>query len=362
MRDLQIMLKPASSLCNLRCDYCFYEAVAQNRSIPSYGIMTPETVQAVLVHIFCDLDPGDRITFAFQGGEPTLAGLDFFRDFVCRVQRLNCDCEVFYQLQTNGTLLDDQWCAFLKEHAFLVGLSLDCLRSVHDRNRKDVAGNGTFDRVMETKEMLDGWKIDYNVLATLTRDLAAEPEAVWAFLRQNRIMFAQFTPCFGNAPGALTPEDFAHFYEKLIFLWHDAWKRGTYISVKLIDDLVTLLATGDQVTACGLTGRCGPQIIVEAGGDVYPCDFYATDIWRIGNLCNLSIKSLYESPKQAQFRCRTRQLPLCGNCRYMAICGGNCPKMQKHICYGEGDSLCGMQQLFDRCIGILLSVARQLRQ
>lgn len=359
MRDLEIMLKPASSLCNLRCSYCFYEAAARRRSIPSWGVMTPETAQAVLENIFCELDPGDRISFAFQGGEPTLAGLDFFRDFIRRVQLLNPGCLVSYRLQTNGILLDGQWCAFLKEQAFLVGLSLDCLPSVHDANRKDGAGNGTFARIMEAKETLDAWAIDYNVLATLTGDLAAQPEAVWAFLRQHGIMFVQFTPCFGDAPGALTPEAFAHFYEKLIPLWHSAWKKGTYISVKFIDDLVTLLASG-QVTACGLTGSCSPQIIVEANGDVYPCDFYASDDWRIGNLCQDSIKTLYESPRQAQFRRRARQQPLCGDCRYKAVCGGSCPKMRKHICYGDEHSACGMQQLLDQHIETLLSVARQL--
>jgi uncharacterized protein len=142
-------------------------------------------------------------------------------------------------------------------------------------------------------------------------------------------------------------------------LWYDAWSNGTYISVKFIDDLVTLLATG-RVTACGLTGKCEPQIIVEANGDVYPCDFYATDVWRIGNLCRNSIKTLYEDPGMTRFRCRGRQLPLCAACRYKSICGGNCPKMQEHICYGDEDRVCGMQLLLDRHMDTLLRIVRQL--
>ena len=360
MRDLAIMLKPASSLCNLRCSYCFYETVAENRSVYSRGIMTADTAQRILANIFCDLDSGDHISFAFQGGEPTLAGLGFFREFVLRVQQINPGCEISYQLQTNGILLDDSWCEFLKKYDFLVGLSLDCLQPVHDGNRKDGAGQGTFARVMKAKEYLERWQIDYNVLATLTRELAAQPEKVWEFIWRNKIRFVQFTPCFGDMPGAICPEDFAHFYGRLIPLWYNAWEKGVYISVKLIDDLVTLLATG-RITACGLTGNCAPQIIVEADGSVYPCDFFATDSWEIGNLCHHSIKEIYEAPRQTQFRGRKRQLPLCENCRYKAICGGNCPVMQRHICYGKDDSACGMQQLLDRQIKILLSVARQLR-
>lgn len=359
MRELEIMLKPASSLCNLRCSYCFYEAVAGERAVPSQGVMSPETAGAVLEHIFGDLEPGDRVGFAFQGGEPTLAGPGFFRDFIRRAEELNRGCEVSYRLQTNGVLLDEEWCALLKERDFLVGLSLDCLRPVHNACRRDGAGEGTFAQVMAAKERLDAWGIDYNVLATLTRELAARAEAVWAFLRAEGIGFVQFTPCFGETPQALTPADFARFYGELIPLWHRAWEEGTYISVKLIDDLVTLLAEG-RVTACGLTGRCHPQIVVESNGDVYPCDFYATDAWRIGNLCREGLKALYEAPGQARFRRRARQRPLCGDCRYQAICGGGCPRMQRHVCYGEGDSGCGMQALLDRQLGTLLSVARQL--
>lgn len=360
MRDLAIMIKPASSLCNLRCEYCFYETVAENRSVYCRGMMTSDTVQQMLANIFCDLDPADHISFAFQGGEPTLAGLDFFRNFVARVQQINPGCTVSYQLQTNGILLDDTWCEFLKQNEFLVGLSLDCLQSVHDANRKDRTGKGTFAQVLEVKERLDRWQIDYNVLATLTRELAAQPENVWNFIRQNEIRFIQFTPCFGDMPCRIHPEDFAFFYGRLIGLWYEAWKKGEYISVKLIDDLVTLFATG-RLTACGLTGNCSPQIIVEADGSVYPCDFYATDAWEIGNLCHKSIKEIYEDPKQAQFRCRKRSLPLCGNCRYKTICGGNCTVMQEHICYGKDASICGMQKLLDRHIKILLWVAQQQR-
>ena len=131
MKTIHLMLKPASSLCNMRCGYCFYADVAAGRNTPSYGLMGDATAEAILKMIQQDLEPGDGIHFAFQGGEPTLAGLPFFRNFVSRVSQWK-GIRVSYALQTNGLLLDDQWCRFLKEHRFLVGLSLDLLPEAHD--------------------------------------------------------------------------------------------------------------------------------------------------------------------------------------------------------------------------------------
>ena len=117
MKQVSIMLKPASSLCNLRCKYCFYADVAQSRAVPSFGMMKPETMGAILANVAAELQPGDKVHFVFQGGEPTLAGLDFYRTFVAIADQWQ-GVQVTYALQTNGTLLDDAWCEFLKEHNF----------------------------------------------------------------------------------------------------------------------------------------------------------------------------------------------------------------------------------------------------
>ncbi|MDL2293908.1 radical SAM protein, partial [Ruminococcaceae bacterium OttesenSCG-928-D13] len=125
MKRLSVMLKPASSLCNLRCRYCFYADVSSMRGVPNYGIMSDDTAREVIGNIYRDLEDGDEITLAFQGGEPTLAGLDFFKSFVAEAERQPVRARVNWALQTNGVLLDRDWCAFLREKRFLVGLSLD---------------------------------------------------------------------------------------------------------------------------------------------------------------------------------------------------------------------------------------------
>lgn len=142
MKHLSVMIKPASSLCNLRCKYCFYADVAALREVPSYGVMQPETLDAVLRSLRDGLAGGDRLLLSFQGGEPTLAGLGFFRRVTELAAQWPADIRVEYALQTNGILLDPQWCAFLKEHRFLVGISYDILHDLHDAARVDAGGRG----------------------------------------------------------------------------------------------------------------------------------------------------------------------------------------------------------------------------
>ena len=138
MKNLSIMIKPASSLCNMRCVYCFYADVAHQRDIASYGLISDDTLETMLRAIFADLKRGDHLNLAFQGGEPTLAGLNFFRSVIRKVSALNQGVHVHYALQTNGLLLDDEWCAFLHENRFLVGLSYDLLPNRNDEARVDV--------------------------------------------------------------------------------------------------------------------------------------------------------------------------------------------------------------------------------
>lgn len=286
MKNLSVLVKPASSLCNMRCSYCFYADVSARRRMPSSGIMRAETTRDLVRNVFADLADGDELTFVFQGGEPTLAGLDYFRHFIGQVSAQPVQARVSYALQTNGLLLDGAWCAFLKEHDFLVGLSVDGPGAYHDENRKDSGEQGTFQRVMAAKARMDQASVEYNVLTVLTAALASHPGEIWNFLLDNGIRFVQFIPCLEEldagtpSPFALRPQHFASFYGRLFPLWRNAFMRDQYLSVKLFDDIVNLLAHG-AVTACGLTGHCQAQFVIEADGSVYPCDFYAMDQYRL---------------------------------------------------------------------------------
>ena len=268
MKHIAMMIKPASSLCNLRCKYCFYTDVAQQRDIPSYGILSSDTMDRMLEKLAAHLVPGDALQFAFQGGEPTLAGLPWFESFTAGVAQRLPGVQVSYALQTNGTLLDDAWCVFLKKHGFLVGLSLDLLSHDHNAVRVDATGKGTFREVLDAMVRLNRHQVDYNILCTLTRSLAIQPEQIWNIIRELDLRYVQFTPCLdgldntGDNPFALTPQLFASFYTQLFWMWLEAFRAGNYYSIKLFDDVVNLLAYGIP-TACGMTGSCQPQMVAR---------------------------------------------------------------------------------------------------
>lgn len=359
MKNLSIMIKPASSACNLRCQYCFYADLAGLREQASFGRMPEETVDKMLANIRRDLVPGDRITFSFQGGEPTLTGLGWFQDFTAKVA-LWQDIHVDYALQTNGTLLDEKWCEFFAGHHFLVGLSLDILPDCHDFAR----GEGTYGQVLNAMALLKQHKVEFNVLCTLTNYVARHPGKVWKQLENLGIDFVQFIPCLdelespGKSPFALTPKRFASFYTQLFPLWLGAFRRGQYRSVKLFDDLVNQIAFG-AVTACGIDGRCRAQMVVEADGSVYPCDFYCLDAYKVGNLADQSLRAVYESPVNGEFVNRERTFPkICEACPFGRLCGGSCQRMTDCLCE---ENFCGYQSFLREAMPALQAIAREQR-
>lgn len=195
MKQLSIMIKPASSACNLRCKYCFYADVADG-GIPDPLALCPWSGCTGCSKICSpSLRRGDRINFAFQGGEPTLAGLQWFREFTDITDRWDEGVEVTYALQTNATTLDEDWCRYLAEKKYLVGVSLDLLPQCHDDARVDASGNGTFQRCLHAVELLNAFHVEYNILCTLTRQVAKHPRQVWQTLKQYDIRYVQFTPC-----------------------------------------------------------------------------------------------------------------------------------------------------------------------
>ena len=366
MKNLTVMLKPASSACNMRCRYCFYADVSSLRDCRSYGIMTEEVLEKVLDNIFSSLAPGDRLNLAFQGGEPSLAGLGFFRKLAEQVKARSRGIRVSYAFQTNGLVLDEEWCRFLKEHHFLVGLSLDGYAKNHNACRPDAHGEGTFSRVLETKRRMDRIGVEYNILTVLTGELARHPQQVWRFLEEQKIQYVQFIPCLGpleetGSPWALTPKRYAEFYITLFDRWYEAYRKGNYISVKLFDDLARLLAFG-ECNACGLLGFCQPQLIVEADGSVYPCDFYVLDEYRMGNLANEPLDSFFPEKTRPFLERPTEPMPLCGNCPYRRICGGGCERMRREVCCTPGENLCGHKMLLDRIYPRLCQIAASIRR
>lgn len=365
MKNISIMIKPASSLCNMRCKYCFYADVTKQRQVRSYGIMSQETAEKILENIYTDLRLGDQINIAFQGGEPTLAGLDFYRSFVKVTDGWGKGIKVSYALQTNGLALNDKWCEFLAHHNFLVGISLDLLPACHDEARMDERGQGTYQRVMDSIRLMEQYHVEYNVLCTLTRRVAQYPQKVWKVITKHDFKWVQFTPCLDELSGdesssyALRPQDFASFYIQLYSCWLDDFRKNAYRSVKLIDDIVNYLAYKIP-TSCGFNGICQPQLIVEADGSVFPCDFYCLDEYLLGNFRQQTLKELYSLTVHSQMRSREKSL-ICEECPYEKICGGGCKRMQNEVYFGAGEG-CGMRSFLDYCLEELKGIAETVRR
>ncbi len=357
------MIKPASSACNMRCAYCFYDEVAHNRAVANSGMMTEQTTDAMLKNIRADLESGDQICFVFQGGEPTLVGLDYFVHFVSQTAQW-AEIKVSYALQTNGILLNDAWCAFLKQHCFLVGISCDILPELHDSARKNAKGDGTYKQVSDGIALLKKHGVEFNVLCTLTNYVARHPGKVWSRLDKLGIDYVQFTPCLdfmqSQSPYALTPKRFAEFYNGLFEYWLRDYRAGKYRSVKLFDDIVNQMIL-KRPTGCGLDGKCRPQMIVEADGSVYPCDFYCIDEYKLGNIAEQSLKDVLSSDTVLTFLNREPSvLPsLCGSCEFKSFCGGNCKRMRREICCHADAAYCGYKEFLTKCAPVLWTLARE---
>ena len=179
MRSGTFLIKPASSLCDMRCRYCFYHDISDIREVKSMGIMSEATAQALITAAFAAVEPGGFVQFTFQGGEPTLTGLDFFRRFMeLEEQYREKDVGVGHAIQTNGLHLDEAWAQFLKQHEFLVGVSIDGNQAIHDTFRGDAAGKGTWDRVTNALALLDRYGVESNILCVVSSTVAKNPQNV----------------------------------------------------------------------------------------------------------------------------------------------------------------------------------------
>ena len=337
MRELQLLIKPVSSACDLDCTYCFYKDEAANRAVGDHGKMSRETMRAVVDKA---LAASQTCVFGFQGGEPTLAGLSFFEDFTAYVEeRKRPDQEAVYTIQTNGNRLDERWFEFLKEKNFLVGLSLDGVRKTHDENRKDRAGEGTFSRVFACAERMRELGIPFHVLCVLNAQTAPRIGAIYRFFMRKGFDHQQYIPCLdplgtvrGEASFSLTPAMYGEALGTLFDLWCQDRMAGRPVYIRQFENYVAMLR-GGQPEACSMYGRCSMQNVVESDGTVYPCDFYALDAWQMGNLkdpdtdfAKLQKIAAEEagSKRHPFFEEADRRDDRCRTCRWYPLCRGGC--------------------------------------
>ncbi len=334
MKQIHFLIKPASSLCNLRCRYCFYADVAENRAVANLGIMSAETAETLIRSAFDAAEPQSQVSFAFQGGEPTMAGLDYFRSFVALVDKYRPSrAEIHYSIQTNGLAIDDAWADFFRAHNFLVGVSVDGDKSLHNLNRVDPKGDGTYDRVAKTVALLQSRGVEVNLLCVVTGSCARHPRKVYTALKALGVRYLQFIPCLdpleekrGGRAFSLKPKDYGSFLCGLFDAWYQDWERGQYVSVRLFDDYVHL-AMGLPAGTCATSGSCGSYFVAEGDGSLYPCDFYVLDEWNLGKVGETSLEALAGGDKVKAFLAGGEQKPhACQSCSWFHLCNGGCKR------------------------------------
>ncbi len=351
MPPLSIMIKPASSLCNLRCKYCFYCDVAAHRDVFSLGVMTETTAEKLIKDALVFAD-GCSVAFAFQGGEPLIAGMDYFKFFAETVSRYNeKNSEIYYSIQTNGTLVTDEWARFFAKNKFLVGLSLDG-DFEGNKFRVDDKGQNSYYKIITAAEKLKKHRVEFNILTVLTGYCAENAERIYKHFRKNGFKYLQFIPCLrpmgDNTQSELymTKEQYTDFLIRIFNLYVKDFVRGNYISIRQFDNWVRMYL-GEKAEQCGLMGHCTHQFVAEGNGNIYPCDFYCTDEWLLGNIHDSTLEEMANGKTACDFIRNSLPVPQkCKTCRFMPLCrAGGCKRNRESEDYCES-----YRRFFSACL------------
>lgn len=341
MKNVHLLIKPSSSMCNLNCRYCFYKDISNKREQYSYGFMKDSTLEAIIKKGIEYAE--EECTIAFQGGEPTLIGLDFFKKVIQFQNKYNTKhIAIHNSIQTNGFVLNEEWVNFFKDNNFLVGLSLDGIKYTHDHNRIDPNGNSTFNQIMQTIHLFDSHNIEYNILTVVNKQTAAKANRIYNFYKKNNLKYLQFIPCLdpiGETQGqndySLTPKDYGIFLNTLFDLWYQDFKNGKIISIRQFENYIEMLL-GYPPEACGMSGACGYQHVIESDGSVYPCDFYVLDEFCLGNLKESTFEEINSKRKEIQFIETSMSINAeCKTCKYYPLCRGGCRRNRTILKSGE---------------------------
>ncbi|MBB6447108.1 anaerobic sulfatase maturase [Bacillus benzoevorans] len=348
--NFHMLAKPSGPICNLDCHYCFYtekESLFEPRT--SFR-MSEETLEKFIKN-YIAAQNAEEIPFVWQGGEPALMGLDFYKKVVELQKKYANGKRIANSLQTNGTLLTDEWFPFLAENHFLVGLSLDGPEEIHDKYRVDKGGQPTFHRVLRTLHSLQKYNIQYNVLTCVTNESSMKPLEIYRFLKKEGVEFIQFIPIVERladqeakalglrhatpasideegvhlAPWTVEPEKYGDF---LITVF-DEWVREDIGTVNVMNFESSLVSwMGLPATVCIFAETCGKAAIIEHNGDVYSCDHFMYPDYKLGNIKSSTFKEMMDSMQQNDFgQAKKSTLPkYCQNCEVKFACNGECPK------------------------------------
>ncbi len=354
---IHVVAKPIGPACNLNCTYCFY-LEKQALFYPGEQYRMSDEVLSAFITNYISTQPTPLVEFVWQGGEPTMLGLDFFKRVIELQKPFSRNKTISNALQTNGTLLTDEWCRFLKEHYFMVGISLDGPQEIHDRYRRDRRGKGTYNRVIKGLRLLQKHGVEYNVLASVARETARHPLEVYHFLKNEGVEFIQFAPIVERLPDeqslghglrlaqpasldrkepqtevtpwTVLPEEYGDFLIEIF----EEWVRHDVGNVFVMNFEWALNAwIGNPSPVCIHAKQCGRALVVEHNGDVYACDHCVYPEYLLGNVLDDALPAMAEWSRQTGFgKIKETGLPLqCRECEVLAACQGGCPKHRFNV-------------------------------
>ncbi len=397
LRRFHVMAKPIGAKCNIDCQYCFYLHKEELLRQPKQSVMADDTLEQ-FIKSYIDNQDGDEAVFSWQGGEPTLLGLEYFEKIVTLQKKYaKAGMKIENDLQTNGLLLNDAWCQFLKQHNFLVGLSIDGPEHIHDKYRRTRSGKGTFARVMKAVELMKQYQVPFNALVTVNRFSAQHPLEVYRFLTQELgVTYIQFNPCVEPNSFSQTAPHFwneqmipvvgsdlakpghsmsvvtdwsvdANDWGKFLVAVFDEWVNNDLgrVLVNLFETAVAQVM-GMPSQLCITAEFCGKGLAIEHNGDVFSCDHYVYPEYRLANIKEHSLNEIALSTRQFTFgMAKKTSLPqYCKQCDYLNYCWGECPK-NRLLKTPDGESglnyLCpGIKRFFEHSQPILVGISTLL--
>jgi len=367
MRKVELLIKPVSYECNLNCKYCFYKKALCLYSGKNHRMS--EDVLERLISESMAYSGGDPCVFSWQGGEPLLAGVDFFKKVIELQKKYGRSGQVVSNsVQTNATLLSSEWVELFRGYNFFVGVSLDGPPEVHNYYRWYPSGKRSFKRVMEGIHLLKKGDVEFNILSTIGRETARNPQKIYNFFLSQGLYYLQFIPAVDREDGkvaefSITPAQYGDFLCGLFDAW---WNDGDPLaSVRLFGNILEILLQRFS-SSCVFKTQCGEYIVVENNGDIYPCDFFVRKEWKLGNIFEVTIGELFRKAKSRFGKLKKTVPPHCESCRWNFICHNGCLwfRWVKNGRIEEKDYLCESYKQFfpytiERLEGLCDSILRK---
>ncbi len=336
-RAFGTMVKPVGSLCNLNCAYCYYLHRENESEVPlskSHSIM-PESLLEEYIRQYISAQQVDTVTFCWHGGEPTLAGTEYYKKAIELQKRYSQGKKIINTFQTNGTLIDEHWCDFFKENDILVGLSIDGPAGIHDRNRVWTNGKSSLSSALDAAKLFHRKGVEFNTLTTVNHQNEGKGAEVYLFLRDIvGSHFMQFLPVaevirnshsVKIAPYSVKPHGYGEFLMDIFDLWVEKDVGNVFVQ---IFDTTLALWCGYNAGVCTLGEYCSDSLTIESNGDVFPCDHFAFEQFKLGNITRQTLSEIFDSPKRVEFSlAKKKELPTdCLKCKYLFACHGECPQ------------------------------------